>query len=239
MARLIAIIGMLLAAFLAVRWFATAPAAKAARTLRRAAGAGMIAAAGFLALRGVWSVAAPLALAGLAMMTGNPFAARGGSGKVDGGGNEGESGGRTSRVRTKMLLMELDHGTGRMEGRVLSGRFAGRELSGMTMAELRILHGECAAAGDRSLKLLETYLDRARPGWREAAPGGAREEGAMTPERAREILGLGPDADAEAVRAAHRRLMKGVHPDHGGSDWLARQLNEARDVLLKEAGGAA
>lgn len=50
---------------------------------------------------------------------------------------------------------------------------------------------------------------------------------------ARAILGVGADADAEEVRAAHRRLVAAVHPDKGGSAELTRRINAARDVLLK------
>ena len=54
----------------------------------------------------------------------------------------------------------------------------------------------------------------------------------VTVEEAYAILGLAPGADAEAIRAAHRRLMKQLHPDHGGTDYLATKINRARDVLL-------
>ncbi len=50
---------------------------------------------------------------------------------------------------------------------------------------------------------------------------------------ARALLGLGPQADAEAVRAAHRRLIATVHPDKGGTEALAAKINAARDVLLR------
>lgn len=50
---------------------------------------------------------------------------------------------------------------------------------------------------------------------------------------ARAVLGIGPDADADAIRAAHRRLASGVHPDRGGSAELARRVNAARDLLLR------
>ncbi|OAN65092.1 hypothetical protein [Magnetospirillum moscoviense] len=55
---------------------------------------------------------------------------------------------------------------------------------------------------------------------------------AMSADEARAVLGVGPDADADAIRAAHRRLMLANHPDHGGSTWIAARLNQARDVLL-------
>ncbi|MCX7380279.1 MAG: DnaJ domain-containing protein [Alphaproteobacteria bacterium] len=64
------------------------------------------------------------------------------------------------------------------------------------------------------------------------AGGSAPVSGPMTRAEAYEILGLKPGADAAAIRAAHRRLMQAAHPDHGGSDWLAARINQARDVLL-------
>ncbi|WP_010161801.1 DnaJ domain-containing protein [Sphingomonas sp. PAMC 26617] len=50
---------------------------------------------------------------------------------------------------------------------------------------------------------------------------------------ARAVLGVGPTADAAAIRAAHRRLVTSLHPDKGGSAELTRRINAARDVLLK------
>ena len=55
----------------------------------------------------------------------------------------------------------------------------------------------------------------------------------MPEDEARAVLGVGPDADAEAIRAAHRRLVSAVHPDRGGSDELTRRINAARDTLLR------
>jgi DnaJ family protein C protein 19 len=64
-----------------------------------------------------------------------------------------------------------------------------------------------------------------------AAP--ARPPVRMAEDEAREVLGIGRDADAETIRAAHRRLVSAVHPDKGGSAELTRRINAARDVLLK------
>ena len=62
--------------------------------------------------------------------------------------------------------------------------------------------------------------------------GVAPPRGAMSRAEAYEVLGLRAGASAADVKAAHRRLMQGAHPDHGGSDWLAARINQARDVLL-------
>jgi hypothetical protein len=69
-----------------------------------------------------------------------------------------------------------------------------------------------------------------RPGGRAGGP--ARTGGPMSRAEAYQVLGLQPGASEEDIRAAHRRLMQGAHPDHGGSDWLAARINQARDVLL-------
>ena len=58
----------------------------------------------------------------------------------------------------------------------------------------------------------------------------------MDVDEARRVLGVARDADADSIRAAHRRLVARVHPDHGGSAELAGKVNAARDILLAEQG---
>lgn len=142
--------------------------------------------------------------------------------------------GQASDVETSHLAMGLDHDSGRMSGRVKAGRFAGRELADLDLPLLLDLLGELAAADPEGLPLLEAWLDRAHPEWRDAAapPPPRAAGGKMTRAEAFEVLGLAEGADEAAIRAAHRRLMRAAHPDQGGSDWLASRLNEARDVLL-------
>lgn len=55
----------------------------------------------------------------------------------------------------------------------------------------------------------------------------------MPDEEARAILGVDKDADPDTIRAAHRRLVRAVHPDKGGSAELTRRINAARDTLLR------
>ena len=56
----------------------------------------------------------------------------------------------------------------------------------------------------------------------------------MTRKEALEILGLEDGATPVQIRAAHKRIIKKVHPDHEGSDWLAARVHEAKSVLLDE-----
>ena len=128
------------------------------------------------------------------------------------------------------------------KGMVLAGRYETRLLGSMDLGELKELYGELA--GDQeSRQLLETYLDGRFPVWRDdpkpnggdrhgVAPG----SGAMTKEEAYKILGLEAGATAADIRKAHRRLMQRLHPDLGGTSFLAARINEAKDVLLSNHG---
>jgi hypothetical protein len=142
-------------------------------------------------------------------------------------------GGPATAVETRHLSMRVDHGSGIMTGEVTAGRFAGRALADLQEAELRALLDELRRDDPEGVPLLEAWLDRAAPGWRDAPRATAA---AMDRAEALAVLGLPEGATPAEVRAAHRRLMQAAHPDRGGSDWLAARLNEARDVLLATGG---
>lgn len=145
-----------------------------------------------------------------------------------------------SQVTSAFLAMHLDLSSGAMDGEVTAGSKAGRQLSALSLAELLDLLQEVQSDAD-SAQLLEAYLDRAHPAWRDdagapgtgsAAPPAA---GAMTPAEAYRILGLADGASESEVKTAYRRLMGQLHPDRGGSDYLAAKVNQAKDLLLKHA----
>jgi hypothetical protein len=230
---------MLLAGLVAAAllwWFlksaAKANPARLARLVKQGGGALAFGAALLLALRGRFDMAMLLTFGGAWLFgwngigLSNPF-------------NRGSAAGAVSRVRTAMIEMEIGHRSGAMSGTVLAGPFLGRALSDLGPVELRHLAEACRRDDPDGERLLQAYLDRRFAGRREDAEGhryaGARpnpQSGAMTQEEAYEILGLQPGSEAEAIRRAHRNLMKKLHPDQGGSTYLASRVNQAKDVLL-------
>ncbi|MGF9764009.1 DnaJ domain-containing protein [Microvirga sp. 0TCS3.31] len=147
--------------------------------------------------------------------------------------------GSTSRVRSGLIEMTLDHDTGEMEGSVLAGAFVGQQLGSLDEARLRDLLTECQAGDPDGIRLLEAYLDRRFPHWREDIQNEEQRQaaaqptsGVMTPEEAYRILDLQPGATPDEIRQAHRSLMKKLHPDQGGSTYLAARVNQAKDLLL-------
>ncbi len=152
------------------------------------------------------------------------------------GAAAGPTPGAQSSAETAWLRMHLDHDSGSLDGDVLQGAFAGRRLSTLALGELLDLRQECGG-DERSRRLLEGFLDRTQPDWRDVAGAApAADEGVMTAEEAFDILGLAPGASDQDIKDAHRRLMKQMHPDHGGSDYLAAKINRAKDILLGEGG---
>ena len=155
------------------------------------------------------------------------------------GGGE-VSGDNVSRVRSHHFAMTLVHDSGAVSGRIIAGAFAGRELIELDEMDTRALFDEIAADAD-SIALLESWLDANRAGWREyfeetANASGRPKTEAEEDAEAYAVLGLRPGATADDIKKAHRELMKGVHPDHGGSSYLATKVNEARDRLLRLKG---
>ncbi len=215
----------------AVNAFSKADPKQAARLLRYIGGVAALIFALFLLLRGEIALAVPVGAVGLGWLGWLTLW------PASFGGRTQKRPGQVSRVRSPFLEMELDHDSGAMRGRILAGRHAGYALDALHPQTLIGLIGEI---DNDSRQLLMAYLDRREPRWREHAQGdaGARQassaaRGKMTEEEAYQILGLQPGAGAREIGRAHRSLMKKLHPDQGGSTYLAARVNEAKDVLLR------
>jgi hypothetical protein len=182
----------------------------------------------------------PLGIVFLAVGVALPLALRWNALWPESGAQPGRPRGKTSRIDTKYLSMELNHESGVIEGRVLAGRHRGRRLAELTFEQLLEVREDCRADDAESVTLMEAYLDRFQGAdWRDRQRGGQSSgsaahpaAAAMSREEAYEVLGLAPGASDGEIRDAHHRLMIKLHPDHGGSDYLAAKINQARDLLL-------
>ncbi|WP_088343672.1 MULTISPECIES: DnaJ domain-containing protein [Rhodomicrobium] len=212
------------------RAFTRADPKRMAKLLRNLGGAGCMVLALFLLARGEFFVALPLALFGLSLL-GKTLPWPGGFGGAPRGGGQ-------SSVRTDMLEMTLDHDSGRMEGMVFRGAFAGRRLSDLSLAELDLLLADAEQNDESAARLLHAYIER------RSEEGGQRQQqssrggpgsGTMSVDEAYAVLGLQPGASRDDIQHAHRALMKKYHPDQGGTTYLAAKINEAKDLLLRVA----
>ncbi len=242
------LLGLAILIFLVLvgRAFVAADPKNLAATLRKIGGWTAIALAGLLAVTGRFALALPLAFVGATLLGRSfPFARSfpGGFGPFSGHANK--SAGQQSKVRTAFVEMLLDHDSGQMDGTITKGQHAGETLSGLDIETLIGLAIHYRQSDPQSAQLLAAYLDRREPDWRQgpqaqtAGAGGsdARDasSGIMSVDEAYEVLGLKPGAGEDEVRHAHRALMKKLHPDQGGSTYLAAKINQAKDVLLETA----
>lgn len=227
----------LLLFLIAARAYTVANPQVLVRQLRIGVGVAALTGGGFFLLRGMFLYALALVGLGLVVLLGL-------KGYLGGAPWDAQSGtsatGRTksTRVTTEYLEVELDHDIGDIRGRVLKGAFAGRQLEELIPAELARLWQGCRFADPQSARIIEAYLDRLHPTWREDMERAEAESerdsatGTMTRAQALDVLGLQEGASEEDIRRAHRELIMKVHPDRGGSTFLAAKINQAKEVLL-------
>lgn len=228
---LLALIGIVI--YYGMKFFAGTNPAKVARLFKRIGGIGSLALAVLLLLRGRIDVA--LVAGGVGawllgwsagpdwrMMLSHPSALFSGH-----------------RFQHTARLEEVEMSA---SGDVLNGRVRGqgRVFHEMNCDELIMLYQLCCADDVEGARMLEAYLDRRFPQWRAAGKGDAhagngrgRVNSILTEDEAYEVLGLARGASIDEITAAHRALMKKLHPDHGGTTSLAARINEAKDVLIR------
>jgi len=215
---------------LVLHGFSKANPKNVAIVLKATGGVGALAGAAILGVRGRIDLAVTFGIIGLSLLGWLPWSVPGFGQRTQ------KSTGQVSRVRSAFVEMELDHDTGAMRGTILAGPHVGRSLDALEVATLMSFLPDI---DEESRALLMAYLDRREPTWREHAQAGATagpgswSTGKMTEEEAYQVLGVEPGASAADIGRAHRALMKKLHPDQGGSTYLAARVNEAKDLLLK------
>ena len=229
MFHMLAAIGIIGFCFWALGGFKALTASNLVQQVRVTAGVLAISVAVTFTLRQMYGYAIPLLLVGMWLL---------GAGKsialpsLSWPGGNAESG---QRITTAHLDLQVEPATGSVRGRVLKGVFAGRQVERLAAAELALLWRDCRFEDAESADLIAGWLDRTHPTWREDMARAENEPGPggiMTRAEALEILGLEAGAKTDDVRRAHRNLIKKMHPDAGGSGYLAAKINEAKNVLV-------
>ncbi len=239
MSWLILGVSLLVAILILGRWLLTADPKTIAQSIRVGAAIALGFLGAYLFIIGRWVLAIPPVLGALSMLglrnRGRPMPF--GLGMRPKPAAPGQS----SEIKTKYLIMSLDHDSGAMRGTILEGPFGGRTLDELERHQLLDLCSDWATADPDSAALLGSYLDRRfEDEWREGVEGADSAESerpatsstAMNREEALDILGLDVNASLADIKAAHRRLIAKIHPDQGGSTYLAAKINQAKDYLL-------
>jgi len=148
-----------------------------------------------------------------------------------------------STVVTSLLTMSLEPSSGKIDGEILLGEFKGALLTQLSLPQLFTLYQLATDQYADSVPVFDAFLKRhVGAEWRKkAAQFGYQFEELNVPadnsemdvSQALQILGLAEGASKQEVLDAHRKLMQKLHPDRGGSNFLAAQVNRAKDVLLE------
>ena len=139
-----------------------------------------------------------------------------------------------SQFRSQFLVVTINFSSGSIDGEVISGDFSGKKLAELSEAELKQLLEQYKTLDKESYILLQAYLIRSG-----SSSGQSYQQynhsniSELSTNEAYEILGLPNTATKDEIVKAHKRLMQRMHPDRGGSDYLAAKINAAKDLLIK------
>lgn len=142
-----------------------------------------------------------------------------------------------STVTSEYLQMRLDHDSAKMDGTILKGQHQGSLLSELDLPQLQELWPLYSSDSD-SRNLLQAYLEFRYPTqWRDGISSDQGQQvntnnNEMNRREALSILGLDDTASKKEIINAHKRLMQKLHPDTGGSEYLASKINQAKSFLL-------
>jgi len=119
-----------------------------------------------------------------------------------------------------------------MDGEVLIGDLAGKKLSELSDEQLESIATQLKDIDRESYALLYAYrMRRGNAGQQNEDGFNAESFNGLSESEAYEVLGLDQTASKEEVIKAHKRLVQRLHPDRGGSDYLAAKINAAKDRL--------
>jgi hypothetical protein len=139
-----------------------------------------------------------------------------------------------SQFRTSSLVVTINFANGQITGEITTGNLAGKQLSELSTDEIEKLSQKLKETDKESYVLLQAYLMRIGTTDEQTANNFKSDSYRdISKAEAYEVLGISADSSQEEVIKAHKRLMQRLHPDRGGSDYLAAKINAAKDLLIK------
>ena len=221
---------LLILSILALRWFEATSSVRLAKNLKRVfLGIGVLIAIYFAVTGKIGLAVLPLALTFLPVLFSSFRKSTNPSSVAS------SSSGQSSQVETEYLKMELDHDSGRIDGVILKGLHANSNLQDLSFSELQELYEKYKIDDIQSARLIESFMDREFGAeWQSEDPSSREHSATMTEAEAYAVLGLAPGSSKIDIREAHHKLMLKIHPDHGGSDYLATKINQAKELLLND-----
>lgn len=133
---------------------------------------------------------------------------------------------------SRFIRLEMNPSTGTLDGTILQGAFKGRRLTSLNKEETQTLLELLKKEDPKAAYFLGAFF-AARSGTAHTAHGAAS-SGHLTRKDAYQVLGLQEGAARDEIVAAHRKLIQKLHPDRGGSPYLAKVINEAKQLLLED-----
>ena len=136
---------------------------------------------------------------------------------------------RAAGAEEEDLLIEFfrDRG-GRPSGRILEGQYAGQFLNDLSPSQMDMLKAEMRELHPATYDRLLAELMDEEP----SASPPAASSADMSRKEALDILGLSQNASQEEILSAYKGLMRKLHPDQGGTSYLAQKINNAKEALI-------
>ena len=137
------------------------------------------------------------------------------------------------QFKTEHIIVRVNFNTNQMSGQILSGKYAGTQLTDLTSEQFNELEAQYKNENMRSYYILLAFKKTTQHFSKQSSHYEKPTNTDMSVDDALNILGIDGEPSIEDVKKAHRRLMQKLHPDHGGNVFLASQVNNAKEVLIR------
>lgn len=137
-------------------------------------------------------------------------------------------------LTTAWLIVEYNLANRSLDASITKGQFEGKKLSNLNEAELNRLLDEVSEDFQSRAAINAFIIASKGSSQRSNTNAPPNHSSTLSISQAYEILGIETSASNDEIKKAHKRLIQKLHPDRGGSDYLAAQINAAKEMLLNK-----